>query len=255
MIPKKKTIAVIQARMESTRFPDKMVSLLSGKVALQRVIERVQMAKRVDQIIVATAKTKENKTIEKICNKLKIKCFMGDMDDVLKRVLDATADQPEDSIIVDITGDCPLVDPIHIDWCIKKVWSGNEYASNVCRRTWPDGFDVQVYTRHILNYISGIVTNPKHRSHVGWNIAMYHRLMPYKPKLTNLPAPDGYKLPDLGLTLDTEEDRQLIEKIFEHFDQINNPSFTAIDVIDYVFQNPELLEINRKIKRKIPGEG
>jgi spore coat polysaccharide biosynthesis protein SpsF len=247
--------AVIQARMESTRFPNKMTSDIAGKQALQRVIERVQLARSIDKIIVATANTKDNKDIAKICKKLKIKCFMGNMDDVLQRVIDSVADQPEDSIIVDVTGDCPLVDPDHIDWCIGKVLGGNDYASNVHPRTWPDGFDVQVYTKTILKYISGFVVDPKHRSHVGWNIPNYHKLARYKIKIANLPAPQGYKLPQLGLTLDEEEDRQLISKIYEHFDGKGKGGFTAVNVVDYLFANPELLKINSKIKRKVPGMG
>jgi len=210
--------------MDSTRFPGKALCPLNGKASFQRVIERIKLSKTVDKIIAAVPNTKENDVLQTVCDKLQIACYRGDMDDVLGRVLAAVESKSDDTIIVDITADCPLVDPIHIDWCVNKVRKGNDYASNVCKRTWPDGFDVQAYKKKTLRYITGIVTNPKHRSHVGWNILAYHKYAAYKMKLANLGAPLGYALPRMGLTLDEEKDKELLSNIFEHFDNIKGLS-------------------------------
>lgn len=253
---KKKVVAIIQARIGGSRLPGKVMMKLGDKPALLHIIERVRRAKLVDEIVVASPNTHEDKdTICSFVNELEIptiKTFVGSNEDVLYRIFMA-ANSTDADIVVDITADCPLVDPAHIDMLVDAVANaGSFYASNCHPRSWPDGFDVQVYTFAALKKMNGSVLNMKHRCHVGWNMWNY-RYECFKNELYNhLPAPPDYYYPEWGLTLDTHQDFILLGKIFKHFP---DNAFTAEEAIDYIKENPELLQINNSVKRKTPGEG
>lgn len=249
-----KIAAIIQARMGSTRLPGKVLMPLNGKPALQQMIERVQRAEGIDRIIIATPDGLENKLIWRICSDcMSVLRFMGSEEDVLGRVLAAALLYNID-IIVDLTGDCPLVDHRHITQLIKTVKRGLkpwrrtiDYASNICPRSWPDGFDVQVYKASALKKVRKVF-NPPH--HVGWNI-LQHPAGAFKIA-EGLHAPLWLHWPDLRLTLDTKQDYVVLDKIFTYF---RDRDFTAEDVIMLMRQKPEWQEINRGIRTKDPSEG
>lgn len=146
-----KTAATIQARMNSSRLPGKVLLYLDGKPALKCMIERVRRAEGIDQIIVATPHSTINYLIWDLCKDMGVSIFRGSENDVLGRVLDAAHSHDVD-IIVDLTADCPIVDHRHITQLIKAVKRGLkpwrrtiDYASNICPRSWPDGFDGLCY--------------------------------------------------------------------------------------------------------------
>jgi spore coat polysaccharide biosynthesis protein SpsF len=239
--------AIIQARDGGTRLPGKVLLPLAGKPALLHCAERVSRS-YVDEIIVAT--TRSSKQIIKFCKENKINYYAGSENDVLKRVYKA-ATKFKLNIIIDITADCPLVDPGNIGYLISTR-EGNkyDYVSNAIIRQYPDGFDIQVYTYDILKITNKIVKDKTHRHHSGWNIYEYRNIS--KIYFFHEFVSDFFYHPDWGLTLDTKEDYILLDKIFKHFD---DNRFTCREVIEYINDNPELLEINNKIKRKTPGEG
>ena len=109
-----KIVASIEARMTSSRLPGKVLMLADGKPLLQHMIERIQKSKLVDEIVVATTVNASDMPIVHLCEQLGIKAFRGSEDDVLQRVLDAQASVNSD-VIVELTGDCPLIDPEVID--------------------------------------------------------------------------------------------------------------------------------------------
>ena len=164
-----KVVAIIQARMASTRFPGKVMKEIYGKPVLQWMVERVKLAEVVDDIVIAT--TLNSEEIVLLCIEENYLHFVGYVEeDVLSRVY-RTAILYEADIIVDLTGDCPLVDPIHISLLVKEVKDNHYgYASNIRPRSWPDGFDVQVYKRDILEMLHRNIQDPKDRQHTGWNI-------------------------------------------------------------------------------------
>lgn len=251
-----KTIAIIQVRMESSRLPNKALLILNDKPCLQHIIERTKRAKSINDVIVVTTTTQRNNAIANLCREINCLCVRypsgadQDMMDTVLYVIHAFA--KKDVFVVEITGDCPLIDPDHIDFSINLLKKNKQdYVSNCTVRSWPDGFDVQVYTGEILKKVNPLVTNPKHRKHVGWNIVNQHSFLP-KAKLTGWTAPEKYWYPEWGLTLDTEEDYRLLNLIFTYFE---NNKFSAGQAIDYILENPELLKINKSVKRKIPGEG
>jgi len=257
---KPKTAVIIQARMGSTRLPGKAMLPLNGKPALQRLIERVQRAEGVDQIIVATPGLMPNAPIWDLCwdlrDNMQIEilpfAFAGSEEDVLARVLDAAHLHHVD-IIVDITGDCPLVDHRHITQLVKmvkdsfKFWKRNvDYASNIYPRSWPDGADCQVYRTRALERVRKQF-NPPH--HVGWNIMQY----PDTFKIAKgLKAPPWLHWPKLRVTLDERADYVVLDKIFKHF---RDKDFSMEEVIMLMRRKVEWQMINKKVRTKTPQEG
>jgi len=244
-----KTVAIIQARMRSSRLPGKVILPLANKSVLWWIVTRIKQAKMVDEIIIATTTHKSNNDIIKKGN-IPAGCaffrYDGDENDVIGRVI-ACAEWAKADIIVDITGDCPLIDPAHIEYLLYHVLTyGYDYASNCVDRSWPDGLDIQVYKTHILKEVKDRF-NPVH--HAGWNIAQH----PKEFKIYSWLAPIFMHWPELGLTLDTPEDYELLKIIFNQFN--GDVSFAAENVVMFLRNNPALLEINKKIKRKTPEEG
>jgi len=253
--PSGSTAVIIQARIGSTRLPGKVLLPLAGKPALERLIERVKWANLVDQVIVATTTETEDQAIEESAERLGcLVCRRPEPEDVFSRVLEA-ARAHEIETIVEVTADCPLIDPAHIDHLIRlyRLNAGQAqaqvYVSNVLTRTWPDGFDLQVYDRAALERIDAVVRGP-HRSHVGWNITQHPERGPWL--LVNWSAPPEMFWPDLGLTLDEPADLTLLDRIFR---EIFPWDASAEQVIALLRRKPHLAAINKFIRRKTPGEG
>jgi spore coat polysaccharide biosynthesis protein SpsF len=254
-----KIIAIIQCRLTSQRLPGKVLIPIAGKPSLQWIVERVRQAKQVDDIMVATTwKQKDLPIVRFSTDKLKCLCYRGEPEDVLKRVVEAGYSYPtsQEVAVVDITGDCPLVDPAHIDYLVTWFKKDKmDYVSNVVQRSWCDGADIQVYKLSVLEQVEKIVDkNTPHSCHTGWNILKYKECLG-DIKIGGWSAPAGEYYPDWGLTLDTEEDLELIDTILKHFikQKIMYPSISQI--IEYIKSNMKLLEINNSVRRKTPGEG
>lgn len=219
---------------------------------MQHLIERLQQSKTITDIVIATTTERQEQPIIDIATKMHCGVFRGDENDVLGRVNKAASmAKYSNTIVVDITADCPLVDPFIIDLMVNTLNKyGADYVSNTITRSWPDGFDVQVYRMEVLDKINSFVLNENHRTHTGWNIINYSYVFyPKGIKMINLPAPPKYFMPDMGLTLDTSEDLQVLDSIFSHF---QNNLFSAEEAIDFVIMNPKILA-NKNIKRNTPG--
>lgn len=255
---KPKVVAIIQARMSSIRLPGKVLLSLAGEPVLWWIAKRVSLADSIDRIVIATTARPQN---DPICIHEKqginrfpahIYRYAGEEDDVIGRVISAAEVHGAD-IIVDLTADCPMVDPNHIDELIRRLKYGlnsnNEhfdYASNdVVDRSWPNGLDIQCYWTRTLQRCKDLF-NPQ--KHCGWNIALHEIFSIY-----HWQAPPSMDWPDLGLTLDTPEDYELLKIIFDRFG--HNPSFTAEGVVNFLMKNPELVRINQSVPRKAPEEG
>ena len=245
-----KTVAIIQARMNSTRFPGKIMEKVCGRTILEWMIFRVKQANIVDKIIVAT--THNSGEIVDLCLKKDWDYFAGPEDDVLQRVTSA-ANLSGATYVVDLTSDCPLVDPAHISFLCGKVRLGGfEYACNIFPRLWADGFDVQVYTARLLRKINERITDPKMRTHTGYNYlsglfasAIVYNLPPKKRK---------HYMPKVRLTLDYPEDLVVIESIIKYFyiDK-KRDYYSAEEIQDFILDHPELL-VNKDCETKEPGE-
>ena len=253
-----KVTAIVQARMGSSRLPGKVLMPLAGFPSLWWINQRLLLSKEITHIVVATSTNINNNPIVKFCIDNEISWFSGSEEDVLQRVTDAAEmfghDKVED-IVIDITADCPLIDPVHIDHLVKELVKHNyDYISNCYNRYLPDGFDVQVYRRFALEEVNRIVKKKEYRQHSGWLIPALQKERPNEVNFKIgewFPKGDCY-YPHWGLTLDEAADYKLLKKVLNHFKK--DISFSAEDVIKFLHKSPHLLKINSHIKRKIPGE-
>lgn len=248
-----KTAAIIMARMGSSRLPAKVLLSLGEYTALQSLVKRLSYCKGLDEIIIATSVSKLDDVIEREAEMYGVKCFRGNERMVIKRAVDAALANDVDTI-VDITSDCPMADPAHVDRLIVNYKAGGyDYVSNdVYARSWPDGLDIQVFSLEALEKAMLAIEDPNHYSHFGWNIGTYSHKT--GAKCLNIPAPEEYNWPDLRITLDTIEDYRFIYMLWRKFAKEQGLSFRAEDVIDYVREHPELIT-NKEITQKVRGTG
>ncbi|OGH71461.1 MAG: hypothetical protein A2921_04350 [Candidatus Magasanikbacteria bacterium RIFCSPLOWO2_01_FULL_43_20b] len=248
---KEKIVATIEARMTSTRLPGKVLLPLAGKPALERLVERLKRSLYIDEIVVATTTNQTDEPIVELCESLGVKYFRGSELDVLKRVLGA-AESVRADIIVEITGDCPLMDWRIVDRGIEEFYSQNvDYAANMIPLiTYPVGFDVQVFPVRVLAEVDKLTSDPIDRVHVSYYI--YHH--PDRYKLGSWLAPAEASGPAMRLTLDELSDYKLIDEIFRNLLPVDE-DFSVVKVVEFLNKNRHLLEINKHVKDKDPRQG
>lgn len=238
-------VATIEARMTSSRLPGKVLMDAAGKPMLQHMIERLQKVPSLDGVVVATTVNATDDPVVELAEQLGVGCFRGSEDDVLKRVLDA-ARAHEVDVIVETTGDCPLIDPELVEACIQGyLAAGVDYVSNVLERTYPRGMDTQVFATDVLADVAARTDDPEDHEHV--SLFIYRN--PELYSLKNMPGGPELSDPELGLTLDTPEDFELIKRIFEVLYPVD-PDFRLADILALLKRDPELARINRHIERK-----
>ena len=244
-----KTATIIQARSTSTRFPGKVLAHL-GNRNIKTLDLLTQRLSPFIQTIIAIPEGDQS-LIDYCKDNGRLHYYEGDPINVRKRVLDAAHHYRIDTII-DITADCPLIDPYHVKILRELVESGSyHYASNVFPRSWPDGFDVQVYSTRLLQKAHNIIP---HAPHCGWqimNLYKQNELFHRDFKWFNYPAPPQMKCPKMRLTLDTPEDAIVIGNVIDNLTIGAN----AIKIINYMQQHPEIQAINKNIRTKHPSEG
>lgn len=242
-----KATAIIQARIGSTRLPKKIFLPLSGRPILWHVYQRVKKSKLIDDVVIATTDLPEDDLVEKFCIENKINYFRGSSDDVLSRYY-FTAKSFQSDIIVRITSDCPLIDSNVIDEIIKLFISENaDYASNVLERTFPRGYDTEVFSFSVLEKTFFEAKEKFEREHVTPFIYNHPEIF----KLVSYKINKDYS--SLRLTIDTQEDYNLIKIIYDSLFDSNN-FFNLNDVINFLNNNPELIKINQHIEQKKLGE-
>lgn len=160
------TIALIQARMSSSRFPGKVLEPLADMPMLAFMVERARRARRLDQVVVLTSTDPSDDALADMLVGSDIPMFRGALDDVLDRYASAAASlNPE--VIVRLTGDCPLVDPAVVDQVVALLLdTGSDYASNIDPPSYPDGLDVEAFSRTALERAARGARAPAEREHV-----------------------------------------------------------------------------------------
>ena len=241
-----KIVSTIEARMTSSRLPGKVMMEAAGKPMLQHLIERLQRVDLIDEIVIATTTNDTDNLMEEFSKKLSVNIFRGDEDDVMNRVIGAAQSVNAD-ILVEITGDCPIIDPGIIEQTIQVYLNNNvDYVSNNNIRSYPDGMDVQVFALEQLEKSSRMTDDPLDHEHVTLHIRNNPEIFSH---INLFSTPELY-FPDLGLTLDEKSDYDLLKKIIEHFYGIKKPFFSCLEVLDFLKDNPSLIEINRCVERK-----
>jgi spore coat polysaccharide biosynthesis protein SpsF (cytidylyltransferase family) len=161
-----RTVAVIQARMGSTRFPGKVLADLCGRPVLAHVIDRVSRAGCVDDVVVATTTDPSDDAVAALADELGANVNRGPVDDVLTRYLGAARDHAAD-VVVRVTADCPLLDPAILDAVVSaRAEVDAEYASNVMPPTYPEGYDVEAVTLECLERLDVEALSDWEREHV-----------------------------------------------------------------------------------------
>ena len=245
MAENKRIVATIEARMASSRLPGKVLMKVCGKPMLQHMIERLQRVPSLDGIVVATTGNDTDVPIVELAQRMGVGFFQGSEYDVLLRVLHSARAYDID-VIVEMTGDCPLIDPVLVEDCIRGYQvAGVDYVSNVLERTYPRGMDTQVFATEVLADVADRTDDPEDHEHV--SIFIYSHPEIYS--LKNMAGPPELTNPGLGLTLDTPEDLELIRRIFEIL-YPDNPNFTLADVLAVLKDNPALTELNAHVRRK-----
>ena len=243
-----KIAAIIQARMTSSRLPGKVLMDLAGKPALQRMIERLRESNQLNDIIVATTINKTDDPIVELCEKLNCNYFRGNEDDVLDRVL-KTAQNFNVDVIVETTGDCPLIYWQHIDHLVGLHMKNDaDLTTNILTRSFPRGYDLRIVDTKTLERVQLEVDNDIDKQHVlTW---MYlNSKGKHNYKVQNWKAPMGQFRPDIEVTLDTPEDYQLINTLFA-MGQDYKLDLTCHDVINLIDTYPHIHQQVKKIERK-----
>ncbi len=248
-----KVVAIVQARMGSTRFPGKVLMPILKKPVLWHVVQRTRRAKLIDEPVVATSTNTKDKKIVNFCKKNNIRVFSGSENDVLGRYYQC-AKKYKANVIVRITADCPLIDPELIDKAIKLLLKGNydhvglATGAGVAKskvKKFPDGMDCSVFTFKSLATAYLEANDDDEREHVNMFIWKRPRIF----KLANLESNVDYS--NLRLTVDYKEDLALVRKIYQKF-YLSNHHFGLFDIISFIKANPKLLDIN---SRHIGKEG
>ncbi len=223
-------VAIVQARMGSTRFPNKVMQQIDGVPLIGRVLERLQGAKRLTKTILATSDSDVEWPLVEYVRTLGYSTFRGNETDVLDRFYCAASLERAD-VVVRITGDCPLIDPQLVDDVVELLLSSDvDYASNVNPPTFPDGLDVEAFTFPALERAWQRETDTFSREHV--TVAMRSGSDFARSNLAN-----ELDLSALRWTVDEVEDIQVIESVYRHFSPRHD--FSWRDVVQFVYSNPE----------------
>ena len=221
------TIAIVQGRMGSTRFPGKILKKINDKFVLDYVIDRLRFSNELDNIVLATTTEKKDDILEEYSSKKDIDYFRGSEEDVLSRYYHAAKKYNAD-IIVRITSDCPLIDSDIVDEAIRQHnLSNSDYTANTIKRTFPRGLDVEVFNFNALELDYKNATEKYQREHV----TPYIIENPERFRLKNVEAKGNLYRPDIRITIDTIEDFQLIKKIIQNFHDIR---FKSEEIIDFL---------------------
>ncbi len=242
-----KTVAIVQARMGSTRLPGKVLQDIGGRTMLARVLERVGRAHLVDGLVVATTTGPEDEAILQECHRLRIPVHRGSAEDVLDRYHDAARVFDADPV-VRITSDCPLLDPGVLDETVALFRRESpDYASNVTARSYPQGLDVEVIRRSALEAAWHAATKPYERVHVTPFIYRHQDRF----RIATLRADADYS--GYRWTVDTADDLAFVRAVYARLG--GDGPFGWRAVLDLLAREPQLLEINRHVRQKALEEG
>jgi spore coat polysaccharide biosynthesis protein SpsF len=246
---KDKAVALIEARMGSSRLPGKVMLDMAGAPMLQRMIERVRLSRRLDEVVVATTGNPSDDIIAGLCERLGCPVFRGSEHDMLDRLLRA-AQAHGAGIIVQLTGDCPLIDPAHIDRTLAvHEETRADYVCNNLKPTFPIGFDVRLFPTAVLEEVDRLTDDPIDRIHGSYYIYTH----PERFRLVNWEAERDMEK-SLRLTVDEYLDYELVRRVFEAL-LPSGIDFTAEQVVDWLRERPGLARINQTVRQKRPEEG
>ncbi len=235
-----KIVAIVQARMGSTRLPNKVMKPINGVPMIEVLLRRLSRARSVSEIVVATSRDEKNAPLVRHVSSLGYQCYQGSENDVLDRYARA-AKMSGANVIIRITGDCPLVDPALVDACVQGFLETQvEYFSNTAPPTFPDGLDVEIFSSAALERANEEAKASFEREHV----TPYLRNSGQFSK-SSLRHPED--LSHLRWTVDEVADFQVVDRVFTHF--APDIFFGWEEVLALQKAQPSIFEDNQEIPR------
>jgi spore coat polysaccharide biosynthesis protein SpsF len=235
-----RVVASIEARMRSSRLPGKVLLDIHGAPSLGRLLHRLRRARSLDGIVLATTTSPLDDALVEWAKSEDLPVFRGSEDDVLARVVGAH-EQMNTDVIVEICGDCPLLDPEVVDLCVE-AFRGNDtdVVSTVREPSLPQGVDAQVFRLSALKEVERTVSDPAVREHV----SLYFYEHPERYRIHHFSAPERWRRPELRLQLDYPEDLALIRAVYERLLPERGDNFGLDDVIGLLDADPALARMN-----------
>jgi len=230
-------VAIVQARMGSSRLPGKALADIAGDAMLGRVVERVRRSNRVASVVVATSTASADDAIARFCQERKYALYRGSQADVLDRYVQAAKAHGAD-MIVRVTADCPLIDPGIIDRIVDAYLKGDcDYASNTLVCSYPDGLDAEVFSLKALEIAHGEARRRSDREHVTPYLRSSGRF-----RLRSVESELGRSLRHLRWTVDEPEDLEFMRAIYARLE--GRSDFSWRDVLGLIDADPSLAKIN-----------
>lgn len=235
-------LAIIQARMSSSRLAGKVLKNIVGKPMIHHQIDRVKNSKFVDEIVLGTSTDPSDDDLANSCRQYGVTVFRGDLTDVLDRFLRCAQSYRADHVLR-LTGDCPIIDWEVIDLIVEKhLKEDNDYTSNTLEATYPDGLDVEIMKSATLEVAWNNAQLPSEREHV----TPYIYKNPEKFKLGCLK--NNIDLSALRWTVDELEDFIFVTNIYEAL-YPNKQKFLMQDVLSFLKEHPDISKINDRFQR------
>jgi glutamate-1-semialdehyde 2,1-aminomutase len=235
-----KIVAIVQARVGSVRFPNKVMQVVCGTPMIGVLLGRLSKARGIASIVLATSEHHNNDALVDYVRELGYAVYRGSENDVLDRFFHAATSSSADAI-VRITGDCPLVDPALVDAVVTRFLEcGADYVSNVCPATYPDGLDIEVFKMEALRAAWKQSKQSSEREHV----TTFIRESGHFSRENYARATDES---DARWTVDDPADFEVISRIFEHFHP--NRDFGWLEVLQLSRDNPMMFIANRHVRR------
>jgi spore coat polysaccharide biosynthesis protein SpsF len=241
-----KTHLIIQARMNSSRLPGKVLKSVLGKPLLQYQIERLTRTVQTDGIIIATTISAVDDAIVELCDRLKIPTYRGSESDVLNRYAEA-AQQFDSEVIIRITSDCPLIDPELVDRVIR-FYQDHDFDYVVTNeQIYPRGMDIEIFSSEMLHSANLNAQKPHEREHV--TPYFYQNPNQFSIGTYTETIPEAIQAENCRLTVDTIEDFQLIQTLIEFLYPLI-PNFDLNDITQALTEHPEWKQINQFVIQK-----
>jgi spore coat polysaccharide biosynthesis protein SpsF len=232
--------------MGSSRLPGKSMIPIEGRPSIEHVVQRLKACKLLSDIVLATTISTRDDCLEAWARNNQILYHRGSEDDVLQRVVDAHRLLKSD-IIVEITGDCVLLDPELIDYGIELFQANDcDVLTNARIPSYPQGVDLQIFRFHQLEKVEKTIDDPAVREHV----SLYFYENPTLFKVFHLIAPMKHRAPELRLQLDYVEDLTLIREIYSRLKTSDEEVFGLTEILDLLRAEPHLRKINDNCKEK-----
>jgi glutamate-1-semialdehyde aminotransferase/spore coat polysaccharide biosynthesis protein SpsF (cytidylyltransferase family)/predicted dehydrogenase len=232
-------VAIIQARMGSSRLPGKSLAQIEKRPMLWHVIHRVKRASLIDRVVVATSTSPADDAIEKMCQENDVPCYRGSEHDVLDRFYGAARGEKA-SQVVRITADCPLIDPEVIDRVVRRFQRGDlDYASNAMVRSYPDGLDTEIFSFSALERAWHEASRTSEREHV----TPYLRSDKFRTANVENNSTPFYQ--HYRWTVDEAEDLEFIRAVYRALR--DRESFGMKDVLELIEKTPGLDKMNSEI--------